>query len=480
MLPGEAVRECVDRMNQGILDPVALLGIQHLIVDEYQDLNPVDVEFIDLMAARGTELFVCGDDDQSIYSFRYGSPVGIQGFTTRHGSATSHILTDCFRSTQNVFSSAQALLAAFAAPTRIPKTQVSAYASSAPPEPGVVHRWKFQAGNLEAQAIAESCRSLIGSGVPASEIMILFSNKRDLAREVEGALNTLAIPFNSVKQDLISSTPTGRFVGALLRAVTDPDDYLAVRTMLGMSKGVGAKSCAGIREKTHLNHLNFRQLLTGVAVPSGIFTTRESRSIALVQSYWQQVQGWQGTDSIAMHQTAIGNILLQAFKDQAMKSNWDSIQFPPGMTLGDTLDLFCSRTEEEEQEVLKDVAARLGQVPSIAAQPDKVKCMTLHTSKGLSARVVFIPGLEQELLPGRHRMPYPGQIEEAARLLYVGVTRARAACIVSYSERRWVNGASTVHTPSTFCASLGGPFVPRANGLTNNEVNHVNAVINNL
>ncbi len=70
VLPGEIVRQCVSHMRAGTLDPVSLLNLAHLIVDEYQDLNPMDLDVVDLMAARGVIPFVAGDDDQSIYSFR--------------------------------------------------------------------------------------------------------------------------------------------------------------------------------------------------------------------------------------------------------------------------------------------------------------------------------------------------------------------------------------------------------------------------
>jgi superfamily I DNA/RNA helicase len=74
VLPGEIVRECLRQIVVGNLDAVALIHLQQLIVDEYQDLNPIDQQFVDELISRGVVTFVAGDDDQSIYSFRYGSP----------------------------------------------------------------------------------------------------------------------------------------------------------------------------------------------------------------------------------------------------------------------------------------------------------------------------------------------------------------------------------------------------------------------
>lgn len=87
VLPGEIVRKCADAAASGLIDIAQLLGIQQLIVDEYQDLNMVDLQFVDQVAAAGVTAFVAGDDDQSIYSFRHASPLGIQRFNIKYRDA---------------------------------------------------------------------------------------------------------------------------------------------------------------------------------------------------------------------------------------------------------------------------------------------------------------------------------------------------------------------------------------------------------
>jgi DNA helicase II / ATP-dependent DNA helicase PcrA len=106
--------------------------------------------------------------------------------------------------------------------------------------------------------------------------------------------------------------------------------------------------------------------------------------------------------------------------------------------------------------------------------------MTMHGAKGLSGQIVFIPGLEEEILPGPWRQPFPGLILEAARLLYVSVTRARAACVLSYARTRMVNGQFTGHAPSRFCPNLGGTFSQRVDSLTAAEINVIAQDCSNL
>ena len=165
VLPGELVREVVSRIHAGTLNLAGLLELEHLIVDEYQDLNPIDIAFVDALAAQGVQLFVAGDDDQSLYSFRYAMPEGIQDFVTKYPGCGQHSLSACFRTTPAILNAASTLIVAFPHPNRIPKLQTSLYSASQPPVPGAMHLWRFVSGAAEGRAVAESCRDLIAAGV---------------------------------------------------------------------------------------------------------------------------------------------------------------------------------------------------------------------------------------------------------------------------------------------------------------------------
>ena len=104
----------------------------------------------------------------------------------------------------------------------------------------------------------------------------------------------------------------------------------------------------------------------------------------------------------------------------------------------------------------------------------------MHGAKGLSGRVVFIPGLEEEVFPGPRKRPYLGLVQEAARMLYVSITRARAACIVSFAYRRMMEGKMPSHTSSRFASQLGGAFEYRSNGMTDAEVAEIMGTCKNL
>jgi lactate dehydrogenase-like 2-hydroxyacid dehydrogenase len=109
--------------------------------------------------------------------------------------------------------------------------------------------------------------------------------------------------------------------------------------------------------------------------------------------------------------------------------------------LNELRDYVWADTDEQQAVILETVYTRLGQpLPAEAVLPERVRLMTMHGAKGLSGTIAFIPALEDTILPGTKRAPYPGLVLEAARLLYVSITRARAVCIMSNAQRRFFNG----------------------------------------
>ena len=482
VLPGEIVRQCVSNMAHGILDPVALLRIENLIVDEFQDLNPCDLEFIDYLIQRGVVTFVAGDDDQSIYSFRFASPQGIQQFTNRYPSASDHRVADCFRCTPSIVQSATSLINSYPVPNRIPKTLTSLYAVATPPLQGIVECWQFQTGVLEAQAIAESCRDLIQAGMPPREILLLLSNTRILSRDLVNALNVLQIPHERPKADAYIDLPAGRLALTILRIICKQDDYIAHRTLLGMIPGVGIRTCNSIADKVISNNLSFVNLFY-LPLPAAIFSTRESNAITGVQNITSQLIALQSTDTLSQRGTVIQNI-LGTIQGTASQQAWALAtgHLPQDISLEEVKDYLWADTDEQESAILESVYQRLQlPFPNQGVLPQRVRIMTMHGVKGLSARIVFIPGLEEDIFPGQWRIPYPGLVFEAARLLYVSISRARAACVLSFSRSRIVYGRANRQNPSRFTSFLGCTFTFNyGGGLSAHQVSKIMAECSQL
>lgn len=481
ILNGEAVRQCVDNMKSGILDPRALLNIDQLIVDEYQDLNNCDIEFIDLLAKSGTNIFVSGDDDQSIYSFRYAYPGGIQTFTKRHSTAGQHALQMCFRCTPAITDMSMKLLKSYSPETRIQKEFFSAYANSEPPVQGSAICLSYKTDRLEAKAVAQSIHDLISYGISPEDILVLLSNRPSQLDQIKSEMDLAGVQFDISQYFSFADENIIRFIYALLRLLKNDSDYLAYRTLECLQRGIGISTCTKIADKVISDNGNFVDQFS-TRQSSSIFTTQEKRCLENVISIKTSISTWNLSDTLLQRDHDINHMLIQYMTQQAL-TEWESWtdQLPKGITLNDILLIFESRSEDDFRTVLTDIYRRLDvKVPPSLITKNRVRIMTFHSAKGLSAKIVFIPGLEEELLPGKRRSPYPAQVEEAARLLYVGITRARACCVLSFSKSRFIDGRRVPVHPSRFAASLGVTFQARASGLNSNEISQIKMDCKNL
>lgn len=143
-------------------------------------------------------------------------------------------------------------------------------------------------------------------------------------------------------------------------------------------------------------------------------------------------------------------------------------------SLEDLLNYIWADTDEQREDIIANIFSRIGASRSTdSTPPSRVQIMSMHGAKGLSATIVFIPGLEEAFLPGNRRNSYPSLILEAARMLYVSITRGRIACIISRAERRFLNGTSINSSPSRFCSHLADTFESRNLALTAEEIQFI-------
>jgi DNA helicase-2/ATP-dependent DNA helicase PcrA len=481
VLPGEIIRRCVQQIQAGLLNAVAELDLQDLIVDEYQDLNPLDIDFVDSLANQGARVFVAGDDDQSIYSFRFASPAGIQDFVQKHAGSGNHVLVACFRSARHIVSTGNALIGHYSPLSRIPKTLASLWATAQPAVTGVVHRWRFTTADREAAAIAGSCASLIAAGVSPSDIMLLLSNRRRLFAGFRNAFEAAHVPFVPPKEETWMDLEAGRFILAILRIVCSANrDYVAYRLLLGCRYRVGASTCNQIRERALINNLNYKDLFHE-PLPKGIFDGRQTNALNRARTICQELGGWGALDDLELRKGRLHDLLADA-RPATDVNAWDELValLPAGMNLQELRDYLWADNPDQQHAILVAVHARLGLKPPALEITAGVRVLTMHGAKGLQAKVVFIPALEEYILPGPHRLASPGLIQEGARLLYVSITRARSAVVLSYATGRYYAGFWHGPQPSQYCAHLDGPFIGRAAGLNPGEVQAVNGAIGHM
>ena len=483
VLPGEVVYECVTQIQQGAITADQIPAIEHLIVDEYQDLNACDQVFVRLLVLQNAVLFIAGDDDQSIYSFRHANPAGIVNFTETYPAATTHVLTDCFRCTPAVLNAASKLIQFN--PNRIPKQSHSLYKQSEPPVDGKLFVWSFQTAQAEANAIASSCEDLVRNDMAGQEdqIIILITNRRLQLNILTTALANRGVNFDTPPGIAIRDEQPLRAVYSILRVLNDVNtgspDYVVHRSVLSQLHGVGVNTAMQIGGLCVTNNQNFHQLFYLQQLPHWL-TNRTLAAIQRVRQVCNAVNGWSLQDAIAERATEIDAILAQTIFSGSQKMDelleeWRGFvdSLPQGMTLGETLGFLGANDEAEQRSILDGTAVRSREVEPDRAPPKRVRILTMHGAKGLSGKIVFIPSLEQGVLPSFKAINATGLLNEQRRLLYVSLTRAKAACILSHAVRHsgaqarlLQQQAHVTLTRSQFVNEMGFASASRTGGLT--------------
>ncbi len=500
VLPGEVIYKCVEALKLGSLQPNQLPQIEHLIVDEYQDLNACDQEFVRLLCANNSVLFIAGDDDQSIYSFRHANPNGIVQFNTVYPSAATHILSDCFRCTPAVVRAASRLISYN--PNRVAKNLVSLYGSATPLVQGQLLVWSFQTAQEEARAIAQSCDELIRQGMAGreDEILILIANRRVQLDLISQELGNLGLPYDPPRgASLTNEHESVRAVYALLRIVKDEDtneeDYPAHRDILGILSGVGHATAKAVADACIANNHNFRGLFYLPACPSWL-SGRAASATQRVMAIVQTVGTWSMVDTLASRTADITALLSsQIFNSGQNAANhvsiWNALSgaLPGLMTLDELLQFLTADTESDQQAVLNLVNQRIGasQLQGTAAVQKRIRILTMHGAKGLSGKVVFIPSAEQGIMPNFKALQATGLLIEQRRLFYVSVTRTMACCIISHAAQH--TGAQAMAltqspvarlTRSQFLNEMNIASVTRTSGLSSPEATAIVTEIGNL
>lgn len=399
--------------------------VEHLIVDEYQDLNACDLAVVMAIKSRGAELYGAGDDDQSIYGFRHANPEGIRRFEQDNSPSSSLALATCMRCDKSIME-----LARFVADLDARRLQKPWIARGDAGE-GEVKLLRFPSGEDEALGIASVARHLIDEeNVPPGEILILIRSDMNgaFSRPLAAAMATAGVPFYiNVTGESILDTLEGRTVLSVLRLVSNRADSLAIRALLQLrDNGVGAKTLSRVYDFARSAGLSFGEALARHC---------EGEAPSRLKDDYLAI-----TKLVDAAASALGKqdeALAQADIEERFRSVCDL--FPEITTevrnaiLAHIMDSVCDAESSTVSGVLGAIAAR-GVSLEQEMEPGAVNLLTMHKAKGLSAGVVMIIACEDEYVPGRQQSV--DKEADERRLLYVSLTRARNKLFISYAQGR--------------------------------------------
>jgi DNA helicase-2/ATP-dependent DNA helicase PcrA len=421
------------------------------LIDEYQDLNACDLAVIRSLAIMGCEICVAGDDDQSIYGFRFANPDGIRRFPDEYNPCTLLELDLCQRCARNVL--AYALHVARQDPRRTEKPLRTM--DDAPP--GQVHVLRFRNQYRESQGIARTCEWLIArEGVRPDEILVLLRNDRyrSFSDPIRDALRERHLSVSIVSDPLAPlNQPRGREFFSLLRLAHNRDDHLAWRALLRVrSNGLGPETLSRVYDLARRSGRRFANILQAVKADPGQIPRLGSRIATEVRQI-EEVLDALGGPSEGQLEAWLRDVAARVIADEALRN--------------EVLDILLRIRQATEAETLETILRAIGvSVGNVEQerQVDTITLMTMHQAKGLSAQAVIVAAAEDEYVPGRAEGE---DVEDERRLLYVSLTRARTHLFITFCQRRFGRqtrtgrGAETERSTRTFTRFLrGGPVQP--------------------
>lgn len=401
------------REDRDVLDNVTN-EINHLLVDEYQDLNRADHELIRLLSTKAKSLMAFGDDDQSIYQTgRFADPGGVKRFKEIYPDARIYPLSVCWRCGSSIIDAAWKLIDVDEArlPERMSKEKPIPNTETGT---GEFEIKSFKSEKAEIQALCDEVQDELSTTPPPNDLLILFHSK-ELGHKYADALliNGFTIE-NLLKSQTVSEAML--LLYEMLRLVNDESDNLAARFLLQELFKMEPKWIAKARSASQNQNKSLWQ--TAAVVDDAPETMK---SCAENFKRWRQMD-----DVIEMLNEMIKIIKIHNEPEIQKVMEW--------CTHKDNLTL-RKLIERLEKGVNFDEPAP---TETMEGDTSRIVIMTMHGAKGLDADVVFVPTLEDELMPNQWYEP------EQRRLLYVSMTRAKRRLLLSWAWSR--TGKTTYRT----------------------------------
>lgn len=411
-------------LRQALQDHPDLEGVDYdlLIVDEYQDLNACDLEVLHQIAERGCSIIATGDDDQSIYSFRYAAPEGIREFPADYPGCMCYPLSVTQRCGRRIIEWASYVIAGD--PGRPHDRPMLACADGSPD--GEVALLAFRSEVSEARGIAALIQQLIvRDHVPAEEILVLLRGDHNgtFSRPIKESLDALGIAHSDPDAiERMLAEPDNRRMMAIFRLLVHEQDSLAWASLFLLTAHIGRTFSDYIYEQAHLSNIQFGEAL---------FAAYETnfpgapRSAARAKALIQKVTEWLAAHPIpnATPENGWGHWMVAT-------AGGDIVPAPSAACV-DLLYALDGLVEEGQE-----LGRFLSQITPLGrdralAEGHGVRIMTMVGSKGLTSRATIIAGVDDGIVP----MPNADAAEER-RLLYVAMTRAKEFLFCTWAGQR--------------------------------------------
>ena len=464
---------------------------KHILVDEYQDTNPIQAEIVLLLGKEASSIAIVGDDDQSIYSWRGAKPHNMQEFLDHMPNAKLIKLEHNYRSTSTILQAANGVISRNA--SRIGKNLEAVNG-----EGELVRLIRMFTDRHEADLIVRMIETETFRGYSLSDFAILMRTNAQ-SRPFEESLRRAKLPYRLVGGTKFYDRKEVKDVLSTLKAAINPrSDVDLLRSITAVPRGIGDTSLKKAQEEAQKRNVSLMEVLLSKEAleHSGVGSKAVVKMLEFanrLQEFGLRVAG--GKTQTAATQPIQGDLWAEAGAPvtSTLHKEEPALNAEQAISLAIEVSGVGERLNADKSDEAQDRLENLGQLVSAAQQyveeallnrqpadalgfleatallsttedlnrdttyEGAVTLMTLHAAKGLEFDTVFMVGMEEYGFPHSRALEEgadKSQLEEERRLAYVGMTRARKRLYLTYAQRRMIRGTVKPRVPTRFLREL--------------------------
>ncbi|GHT01616.1 DNA helicase [Bacteroidia bacterium] len=432
---------------------------QFILVDEYQDTNPVQHEIILQLAAKHHRICVVGDDAQSIYSFRGATIGNILGFQQTYPECKLFKLEQNYRSTQTIVNAANSLI------EKNREQIVKTVFSEKPVGEKITVQGAYD-DREEGQYIASQIKQMQMRHNYANKDFAILYRTNAQSRIFEESLRKLNIPYRVYGGLSFYQRKEIKDVIAYMRLIANPADEQALKRIINYpARGIGDTTVNKILAVANAQGISPWKVLSDPAhyqMEINHGTTKKLADFkALIEGFQKDnetMDAFELSTEIILNTGLIADLNTDNTPERLSKvQNLNE--------LSNSLRSFVSQRANggnggvKLQDFLAEVSLFTDHDNQSEEDMNRVIMSAVHSAKGLEFKNVFVVGMEENLFPSGRANEHPQDIEEERRLFYVAVTRAEENLTLSYAKRRFLHGASSECRPSRFLQEIDARYL---------------------
>jgi DNA helicase-2/ATP-dependent DNA helicase PcrA len=427
----------------------------YLMVDEYQDTNHVQFVFVSMLAEGNGNLCVVGDDDQSIYKFRGATIENILGFEQQFKGCRVIRLEQNYRSTKNILNAANAVIA-----KNINRKQKTLWTQNSVGEKIEAHELSDE--EKEGRFILDTVLDGVSEGRKFSDFAVLYRVNAQ-ANALERVFVKSSVPYRIIGGHRFFDHMEIKDAVAYLRVISNPSDTVALQRIINQPRrGIGETTMQKAANIADGLGISLYEVLQNAADYPDI--SRAAGKIKAFVDIIEELRRIKEDTTTPVHSLYETMLEITGYKKMWEQQGESEAGRVDNLNeLASSIIDYETRSEDDHPtlEGFLEEAALMTDIDNYDAASDAVVFMTMHSAKGLEFPVVFLPGFEEGIFPGKQTLFNPEELEEDRRLCYVAFTRAKEKIYIVNAARRTLYGSTTFCLPSRFLSDVPDDLIQR-------------------